>query len=583
MRSSTRALLSLLKHNKLVYIVDALLMFFANASIALTPIFFGVAVGSAVEGNDYTRTGTFLLIGLIMNFIHWGTWHIADFWIIKRVHKDTYVMRDIAFKKVWSYPYATFIDKPSSKIAASVSRLHEEIRFLYDSLHYGFFGIAVYYTTLAVSIATISWQNSLVYVVFIILAIILLSKRAKNISITKAVFADKLAERNGNIYDSISNFTNVFSFNTKHKESQKNSQRVDSLFKAQYTSESSVVWFWVTASFMMRILLWTVIIGLNFYLLNKGLISQSGFAASIAVLASFSNQYWNLVHHIAEFGSRAASYDQNYSYLFGDRNIVEEYFIDEEVKTHSREFIHSLEVSKVSFSYPDSPAIPALKEVSFRLKKGEKIGVVGKSGGGKSTLVKLLLGFYAPSSGLIKLDDERIPTDELSQIVSYVPQDTTLFQETIGYNIGYSVEGPEATKEQIIKAAKKAHAHDFIIKMKDGYDTLVGERGVKLSLGQRQRVALARAFLKNTDLLVLDEATSSLDSKTEKDIQDSLEKLWSKKTVIAIAHRLSTLNNVDRIIVIDQGTIVESGTKKELLMKKGKFSELWNHQKNGLI
>jgi ATP-binding cassette subfamily B protein len=582
MRSSTRALLSLVKHNKKTYVVDAMLMFFANASIALTPVLFGIAVGSAIDGGDYSRTGLFLFLGLLMNFIHWASWHIADFWIIKRVYRDTYRLREIAFSKVWNYPYATFIDKPSSKIAASVSRLHEETRFVYDSMHFGFFGIAVYYTTLAVSVATVSLENSVVYVLFIFFAIVMLSSKAKDISKTKAFFADKLAEKNGNIYDSISNYTNVFSFNTKSKEVQKNLGRVKSLYSAQHKSDKSVIWFWVTASFMMRIILWTLILGLNFYLLNEGKINQAGFAASIAVLASFSNQYWNLVHHISEFGSRVAAYNQNYSYLFGDRDIVAEHFSETVIKSQARSFSQDLTFSNVSFAYPDTPGVNTLDSVSFIVKKGEKIGIVGKSGGGKSTLVKLLLGFYETTNGSIELDGQAIPSAELSQVVSYVPQDTTLFQETIGYNIGYAVEGA-TSEDAIVAAAKKAHAHEFILGLKDGYETYVGERGVKLSLGQRQRVALARAFLKDTDLLVLDEATSSLDSKTEKDIQDSLEKLWSKKTVIAIAHRLSTLNNVDRILVVDEGKIVESGTKDELLKKNGKFAELWNHQKNGLI
>ena len=208
--------------------------------------------------------------------------------------------------------------------------------------------------------------------------------------------------------------------------------------------------------------------------------------------------------------------------------------------------------------------------------------MVGKSGGGKSTLVKLLLGFYDYPEGTILIDGKPVNKEGLSSINSYVPQDTSLFQQTIKYNIAYAVDGFVSDAE-IITAAKKAHAHKFIEKLKDGYDTLVGERGIKLSLGQRQRIAIARAFLKNSDLLILDEATSALDSKTEAEIQKALEDLWKDKTVIAIAHRLSTLNNVDRIVVIDNGQIAEVGTKEELLKLGGKFAELWKHQKDGLI
>ena len=265
MRSSTRALLTMVKHNKKVYVIDAILMFIANASIALSPIFFGFAVGGAVSGSDYSTVGIYLFLGFLMNVVHWGTWHAADYWIVKRVHRDTYKLREIAFEKVWTYPYATFIDKPSSKVAASISRLHEETRFLYDSIHYGFFGISVFYLTLIISIATVSWQNSAVYILFTMIAIPLLLKRANSISTTKAKFADKLAERNGNIFDSIANYTNVFSFNTKSKEIQLNKKRVESLFKHQYRSEKAVINFWVMASTLMRIVLWALILSLNFY------------------------------------------------------------------------------------------------------------------------------------------------------------------------------------------------------------------------------------------------------------------------------------------------------------------------------
>lgn len=207
---------------------------------------------------------------------------------------------------------------------------------------------------------------------------------------------------------------------------------------------------------------------------------------------------------------------------------------------------------------------------------------MGKSGSGKSTLVKLLLGFYEFDDDTLQVDSKAVSKEQLATFNCYVPQDTTLFQQSIEFNIAYAKNSP-ATKDEVINAAKKAHAHDFIMTLKDGYETMVGERGIKLSLGQRQRIALARAFLKDSELLILDEATSSLDSKTESLVQESLEELWKERTVVAVAHRLSTLNNVDRIIVIDDGKIIEQGTKVELLALNGVFTELWNHQSNGMI
>jgi len=223
-----------------------------------------------------------------------------------------------------------------------------------------------------------------------------------------------------------------------------------------------------------------------------------------------------------------------------------------------------------------------LDNVSFRVAKGEKLGVVGRSGEGKSTLIKILLGFYEPTAGQILVDGEPADADRLNQIQSYVPQDTSLFQESIEYNIAYA-DSRDVDATPVEAAARHANIDEFVTSLPAGYETLVGERGIKLSLGQRQRIAIARAFLKQADLLILDEATSALDSETEALIQEALEQLWTDKAAIIIAHRLATLNNVDRIIVIEKGRIVEQGTKDELLNANGTFAGLWTLQRTGMI
>ncbi len=223
-----------------------------------------------------------------------------------------------------------------------------------------------------------------------------------------------------------------------------------------------------------------------------------------------------------------------------------------------------------------------LSEISLRIGQGEKIGIVGKSGSGKTTLTKLLLGYYPIPDGQILLDDQPIDTRDLAQLVSYVPQDTSLFHRSIADNIAYAAER-EVNREEVIKAAKQAHAHEFIDQIPEGYEALVGERGVKLSAGQRQRIAIARAFLDDRPILVLDEATSALDSESEVLVQEALEALWEHKTVIAIAHRLSTLRHMDRIIVIDRGMIIEEGNHRELMHQNGRYAKLWAHQSGGFI
>ena len=231
----------------------------------------------------------------------------------------------------------------------------------------------------------------------------------------------------------------------------------------------------------------------------------------------------------------------------------------------------------INFSYNDDRHI--LKGISFSIPAGSKLGVVGASGAGKSTLSRLLFRFYDVQSGRIIIDDQdisQVTQQSLRKAIGIVPQDTVLFNDTIYYNIQYA--RPEACKEEVINAAKMANLDNFIGSLPDGYDTLVGERGLKLSGGEKQRVAIARVILKNAPILVFDEATSSLDSRSEKAILESLKEISEHHTTLVIAHRLSTIVDADRIIVIDEGEIVEEGTHQSLLADNGTYASMWRLQ-----
>ena len=237
----------------------------------------------------------------------------------------------------------------------------------------------------------------------------------------------------------------------------------------------------------------------------------------------------------------------------------------------------------VTFLYgPDTATI--FENFSLDIRSGERIGLIGHSGAGKSTVTKMLLRFADISKGEITIDGQdirNITQDDLRNTITYVPQDPLLFHRTLRENISYA--DPDATEDEIVDAAKRARAHEFISNFSDQYETLVGERGVKLSGGERQRIAIARAFLKKAPILILDEATSSLDSLSEKYIQEAFNELMEGKTTIVIAHRLSTIQKMDRILVIENGKIVESGTHAELLQNKGVYHTLWSHQAGGFI
>ncbi len=241
----------------------------------------------------------------------------------------------------------------------------------------------------------------------------------------------------------------------------------------------------------------------------------------------------------------------------------------------------TIDFKNVQFSYEENK--PLFQNKTVKIRSGEKVGLVGYSGSGKSTFVHLILRLFDVNEGRILIDGQDIKDvsqESLRKSIGFIPQDPSLFHRSLLENIRY---GSHATEDEVIEAAKKAFAHEFILTLPKGYASLVGERGVKLSGGQRQRIAIARAFLKNAPILILDEATSQLDSVTEDSIQDSLQALMQEKTTIIIAHRLSTLLQMDRILVFDKGQIVQDGTHNQLLKQPGQYQILWNAQVGGFL
>jgi ATP-binding cassette subfamily B protein len=245
----------------------------------------------------------------------------------------------------------------------------------------------------------------------------------------------------------------------------------------------------------------------------------------------------------------------------------------------------AISFENVNFQYEDASTKETLfADFSLQIKPGEKVGLVGPSGGGKTTITRLLLRFMDIQDGSIRIDDHDIrdiKQQTLRRSIAYVPQEPLLFHRSIKENIRYGK--PTASDEEVIDVAKKSFAHDFIKDLPEGYDTLVGERGVKLSGGQRQRVAIARAMLTDVPILILDEATSALDSESERYIQKALWELMKDKTAVVIAHRLSTIQRLDRIVVLDDGKVIEQGSHSKLLEQKGLYARLWKHQSGGFL
>jgi len=317
---------------------------------------------------------------------------------------------------------------------------------------------------------------------------------------------------------------------------------------------------------------------MNVYFFFHGQLTIGQLATLFSTALIFSETVWAGVWQASQFGQQLARVNEAYYYLFGS----EIQLLPKEVTQKKALTLESsVAINNLTFAYPDKPDVQVLKNISLSLKRGEKVGIVGRSGSGKSTLTKLLLDFYPLPEGSLQVDGKAVDIHDFSKLISYVPQDTALFHRSIADNIAYGAT--KATHAEIEQAAKQASADEFIETLTDGYETLVGERGVKLSGGQRQRIAIARAILQNKPVLILDEATSALDSESEIKVQHALNTLWKGKTVIAIAHRLSTLRHMDTIIVMEKGEIIERGSHDDLLAKKGIYAKLWSHQSGGFI
>lgn len=384
----------------------------------------------------------------------------------------------------------------------------------------------------------------------------------------------------GEVADSITNSLVVKTFSNEGLELNNLKQKTEELRKL-YTKDISIA---VTEGSLRQLLTALVQVGaivLAISQVQSGSIDIGAAIFSLAYLQRVSAQVFHL-------GEIVNGYDQ----LFLDSAPMIEILLEKnsiQDMAHATDLtVHDAEIAfkQVSYAYSDSKndRDTAIEGFDAVFEGGKKYGIVGPSGSGKTTLTRLLLRFDDITRGSVEIDNQDIRTvtqKSLRQAIAYVPQEPMLFHRTLAENIGYA--NPHATQAQIKKAAVMAHADEFISKLPHGYETVVGERGVKLSGGQRQRVAIARAILKDAPILVLDEATSALDSESEALIQDALAKLMEDKTTIVIAHRLSTIQRMDEIIVLINGSISEKGSHTELLKNKGTYAKLWQHQSGGFI
>jgi ATP-binding cassette subfamily B protein len=518
-------------------------------------------------------TACFQIATLVLSFL-FDRYGVAL--LHNRVTKKLY---ENSFKYLAYQDYSFFADRFSGSIVTQASRFAKTYTIFNDVIFFDLLpqvfsviiaaGIMMHYSLPIGIIVLVTWLVSIILIVGFALDRLPLRRGA----------VAKETEQIGELADMITNANTVKTFAAETREISRydvlNKVRAN-LFLLAWRRAVRNGWIIET---ICAILQMTVLIG--------GIIAVKDGRLDIASFLLFQLYIIRIIDSISRssFMVRqlevAAGDGQEMAELFEQAPLVQ----DKTDAENSRIKDGAIDFTAMGFQYADANSDKLLfEDFDLAVKPGEKIGLVGPSGGGKTTITRLLLRFMDIQDGSIAIDGQDIrdiKQQELREALAYVPQEPLLFHRSIADNIRYGK--PSATDNEVIEVAKKAYAHDFIKELPKGYDTLVGERGVKLSGGQRQRVAIARAMLKNAPILILDEATSALDSQSEQLIQKALWQLMKDKTAVVIAHRLSTIQRMDRIVVLDKGKVVEEGSHKELLEQKGLYAKLWSHQSGGFL
>jgi len=531
------------------------------------------------QEEKYTLIGLalMLLVGLpLIVFLHSALVHqalLGNFPMSIRWLAHRYLL-----KQSMTFYQNEFAGRIATKVMQTALSVRESVMKLLDVLMY----VVVYFVTMVAVMAAADWRLTLPVFAWLVLYILLqlfFVPRLRNIAEAQA---DARSEMTGRIVDSYTNIATVKLFSHSQRESDYAQQGMSQFLTTVYRQMRLALGLNVSVHVLNYLLLFSVA-SLSIWLWTQNAVTVGAIAIAISLALRLNGMAQWIMWEVSALFENIGTVADGMATL--SRPIEVEDVPDAKPLTVSQ---GAIEFNDVRFHY-DGKEEGVLNQLNLTIKPGEKVGVVGRSGAGKSTLVNCLLRFHDLSGGRILIDGQdvqQVQQESLRAQIGMVTQDTSLLHRSVRENITYG--HPDASDAAMIAAAKQAEAHEFIQQLTDphgnqGYDAQVGERGIKLSGGQRQRVAIARVLLKDAPILVLDEATSALDSEVEAAIQQSLYTLMEGKTVIAIAHRLSTIAAMDRLIVLDQGRIVEEGSHAQLISQGGIYAQLWAHQTGGFI
>ena len=551
---------------------------FCAVAVALCNLYYPTLARKII--NEYSVEKTFvpIIIGAVLLLLVYivkavGTYIMGYYGHIVGVRMQKDMRRDL-FAKYQKLPFSYFDDHKTGDL---LSRLTGDLQNVSELAHHGpenlFLAVLMF---VGAFIILFSINTTLTLIMFAIIPFIILFTTLTRRSMFEAMKNSRkeMSNVNSTLENSITGIRETKAYVAHHHEKCKFAA-TNEMF-AKYRSQS-MRWIGIYSAVMefLTDLLYLVIIFIGGVFMIQNKIDAADFTAFLLYINMFINPIHRFVTLFEQLQEGMSGFSRFYEIVTTPDEVDEGTVEIDDIRG-------DVEFNNVTFSYVDDGTDgdkAVISNLSLKLRAGSTVALVGPSGGGKSTICNLIPRFYNVNSGTITVDGVDvmdITLDSLRRSIGMVSQNVFLFDGTVRDNIAYA--RPDASDEEIVEAAKKANIHDFILTLDDGYDTEVGERGVKLSGGQRQRISIARVFLKNPKLLILDEATSALDNVTEMQIQASLEELSRGRTVIVVAHRLSTVKNADEIVVIDKTGIVERGSHEELIALGGEYKTLYSYQ-----